>query len=540
MKLLSFKIEHFRSIENIEIKFPDNKPIVLFGPNNVGKSNILKALDIILGERYAGTMDFPESDFFQRDKESYKNISFTAKFDECIKYNNKILCFTTNHKDNENMYHKDKLEDTNESKFYLSNEDKEKCQFLLIDATRDISRQLSYINQFTILSKMAQKMHKALVRQTKSELKDQFDKIKKIFEGVDKYKKFLDNLKLSFDGCIDGFEHKLEIDLSAYDPNNYFHSLKIVANDGQSTRSFDEFGTGEQQILLMSFVKAYAHTFKGSNFVLGIEEPEAHLHPLAQKWLAKNINTIAESGIQVIISTHSPEFLDIENLEGFVKVYKENNITKIVQFDSENLANKCIEQGVVKEKCTKDTILQFYKSNTFYDQLKGFFARKILLVEGETELFSLPNYFKNCGYDLTKEGVEIVNCRGKNQLARNYRLFNAYGYNCFCLFDGDDKAQNNNELSELFEFDKDKMSKKPEDCFVDETKKYGYFGLAFENYMKSSFNDYEEKNQKFAEIYISKPLIAKLISEKNPQYKPGFIYKIAKSLDLKNIAEQTN
>ena len=91
----------------------------------------------------------------------------------------------------------------------------------------------------------------------------------------------------AFESNIDGFEHKLEIDLSAYDPNNYFNSLRIIAKEGTDNRSFDEFGTGEQQILLMSFVKAYAETFKGENFILGIEEPEAHLHPIAQKWLAK-------------------------------------------------------------------------------------------------------------------------------------------------------------------------------------------------------------------------------------------------------------
>ena len=41
MKLQRIVVDHYRSIEHIEIEFPVGKPVVLFGPNNAGKSNIL-------------------------------------------------------------------------------------------------------------------------------------------------------------------------------------------------------------------------------------------------------------------------------------------------------------------------------------------------------------------------------------------------------------------------------------------------------------------------------------------------------------------
>jgi len=43
MRLEKVCIRNFRSIEDIEIIFPINKPVVLFGPNNAGKSNILRS-----------------------------------------------------------------------------------------------------------------------------------------------------------------------------------------------------------------------------------------------------------------------------------------------------------------------------------------------------------------------------------------------------------------------------------------------------------------------------------------------------------------
>src|SRR5690348_2431346 len=166
MKLQKLTIDQYRSIEHIEINFPENTPVVLFGPNNAGKSNILKALDCIIGEKYASYIEFDDSDFFNRERESYPNISIKVKFDEVVHSSRgnstSKICFTTNYDSGgaiENAYH---FEDG--GKMYLKNEEREKCQFVLIDATRDMSRQLSYFSQYSILSKMSKKMHKALVK----------------------------------------------------------------------------------------------------------------------------------------------------------------------------------------------------------------------------------------------------------------------------------------------------------------------------------------------------------------------------------------
>ncbi len=541
MRLTKFNVEHFRSVEKAEIIFPENVPVILFGPNNVGKSNILRALDCMLGEKYASYFDFQDSDYYARDSNKYPNISFTACFDENVYSGNSYnpptstLCFTTNKVNsgkNENTFHYP-TEINGGKKIFLSNEDKGKCQFIFIDATRDLSRQLSYYSQYSILSKMARKMHEVMQRDVKETLTDYFKNIKTTFETVPEYKQFHARLQKAFESNIDGFEHKLEIDLSAYDPNNYFNSLRIIAKEGTNNRSFDEFGTGEQQILLMSFVKAYAETFKGENFILGIEEPESHLHPVAQKWLAKNISKIAKSGVQIIVTTHSPEFLDIANLEGFVKVYKESGITKSKQHTVKTLTESCIQLHADQTKTNESNILEFYKAKTFYDQLRGFFARKILLVEGETEFFALPNYFNNCGYDLIRNGVEVINCRGKTQITRNYRLLKSYGYDCFCLFDADKSKGSNSDLAATFGFSEQDMNYN-EGIFVhDLVKKYGYFGKDYESYLRNEITGYSEAENV---LHDDKVIKAKILSEQNSQYKPPFIEEIAKALSMTNEA----
>jgi predicted ATP-dependent endonuclease of OLD family len=76
MYLTKLKIKNFRSIKDIDLKFHKGKNIIV-GKNNSGKSNIVKALDIVLGENspsYQKSENITELDFYtskdvQNDKE---------------------------------------------------------------------------------------------------------------------------------------------------------------------------------------------------------------------------------------------------------------------------------------------------------------------------------------------------------------------------------------------------------------------------------------------------------------------------------------
>jgi len=60
----------------------------------------------------------------------------------------------------------------------------------------------------------------------------------------------------------------------------------------------------------MAFAYAFAEAFHGGVLLI-VEEPEAHLHPLAQQWLAAQIGEMTRAGLQVVITTHSPAFVDL-------------------------------------------------------------------------------------------------------------------------------------------------------------------------------------------------------------------------------------
>ena len=528
MRVTELSIKHYRSIENIKIFFPEGKPVVLFGPNNAGKSNILSAINRILGDRYPTYVEMLDSDYYMRDKKQYPSSTLRASFSSPVHRDKNGRAFSQIAVTYDSITNDNLLHDGFGNKIYISNEERALCQSYLIDAERNIQGAFNYSSRYSVLSKFSRRIHDALSSEHKRELSSIFEQIKKAFNDTKEFANFFKEFSRVIDGSVKGFVHSLEADFSAYDPNNYAQSLRIYAKEGASVRSFEEFGTGEQQILLMAFIKAYMAVFTSENFVLIIEEPEAHLHPLAQKWLKEYILELCSSGIQIIISTHSADFIDTEYLEGMVRVYKENGITKIRQLNAEELCSFCIATGCSPSKATPQNIADFYSTKLFPDQLKGMLTEKILLVEGETEYFALPIYLRKVGFLLPEHGIEIINCRGKNSIPLFWRLFKAYGYHCYFIFDCDESKGKNNCFDGIITVDDWTTSV---DKFVI-TEQYAYFGKDFEHYFKSIVKNYNELELMIRNDYgiTSKQGVAKAIAQHVEENIP-FIEKLKDVLE---------
>ena len=82
MRIEKIRIQKYRSIDDVIITFPEGKPLVLFGPNNAGKSNILSAINRLLGERYPTYIEMLESDYYMRDKSTYPTTTIVARFSD--------------------------------------------------------------------------------------------------------------------------------------------------------------------------------------------------------------------------------------------------------------------------------------------------------------------------------------------------------------------------------------------------------------------------------------------------------------------------
>lgn len=453
MKLESFSIKNYRSIQEINIKMPEKKPLILFGPNNAGKTNILSALERMMGERYPTYIEVKDSDYFMRDSERYPTIELSANFDESYHYNNRgkgfnkiNLIYGYQGQKNDNRFSSD-----NDNKLYITNENREQFQSFLLDAERNASYHFNYSNRYSLLSKLNKSLHNSLTDHERERLSISFENVKEVFQNKPEFSGLFKVFKESIDESIKGFVHHLDADFSAYDPNNYAKSLRINAYERDNVRSFDEFGTGEQQILIMAFAKAYMQTFKGETFLFILEEPEANLHPLAQKWLKEYIYDLCEAGLQIVISTHAPHFISPINLEGLVRVYKDSGVTKIKQLTKAELYGVLINTGVPSDKISLESVGEYFDLRLYAEQLEGMFAETVILVEGLTEKLSIPIWLEKQGFYLPAKGVEIINCMGKANIPTLYRLYLAYGYSCICIFDGDYTKKPNERKNILLE-----------------------------------------------------------------------------------------
>lgn len=209
------------------------------------------------------------------------------------------------------------------------------------------------------------------------------------------------------------------------------------------------------------------------------------MHPNVGAQLWEKIQTASENGVQVILTTHSENFLKADNLEGFVRVYKENGVTKTCQLTKKKLFLTC---NPTLDHYEEESFVEvFWSVRLNSDQLKGFFANIILLVEGPTEYYALPVYLSR--KFLSQYGIQIVPCSGKTAILTYWRLFEAYGYKCFILYDYDDQRDDwNKKLEKYFYGEKEEG----EHYCISETA--AYFQNNWEDYFEFGID--EEKYQK--------------------------------------------
>ncbi len=437
-------ITGYRSInEEIRISFPPGIPVVLVGENNAGKSNIVRALDLVIGESYPGSHEPEDHELHGRSKNGEIDIQASV---------NGVVHRDRHGESSVDHFHWKWPPDNQEKRcfwmvmaggqrnIYVANETRGQCVCIYIGADRRLSYQLSYVSKFTFLSKLMSRFHDALMADPHraEELEHQFTRIKELFSEVEQFREFEDKLREHVRELSVSMDYALEVDFSAYDPSRFFHSLRVQAKEGGEVRTLEELGSGQEQLLALAFIQAYAEAFHGAaGLVLIIDEPEANLHPLAQQWLAKSLGRLATAGCQVVLTTHSPAFINIEWLPGLVLVKKEDGATTVVQQTAAELANYCVEHGALAGKATEKSILPFYAAAATQTILSGFFARAVVLVEGESEALALPVYFANLGLDTEKAGIAIIPVGGATSLARWWRLFTAYGVPTYVIVDND-------------------------------------------------------------------------------------------------------
>lgn len=462
--LTKIRIQNFRSIESMDINLGLTN--LLIGQNNAGKSNFLKAINVALG----ASNDVSEADIFVVDGErlAKTKIAIIDIMFRPINDNNEVVSdfsdfwisvftesWVTTNTDGAfvGIRTEIKLDVTKDSyiiirrcirqwrdSIELAQLDSKKVFFtedmrlyissFYMDANRDIVQDLRNKKSFFGRVTSGHNMTEEKVREIEAQLSSVNAMI---VENIPSLQQTKDRIA-GIGRTIGSASSSIEIEPLTRRLSDLNRGMDIVMQDGGASLPISSNGYGTRSwisfLTLSAFVenqgeKIIAEDSEADQYImLTMEEPEAHLHPQAQRQLFSQIQNFTG---QKVISTHSPSVVTQSTLGDYIYFSKRGGSTNAIRY---NLDSNTITP---EDKIVREVI------NTRAELL---FSSAIILCEGITEELALPVYFSEYfGCSPYSLGVNIIGIGGQNY--KTYlSLIEDFEIPWFIFGDGETKAIN--------------------------------------------------------------------------------------------------
>lgn len=202
-------------------------------------------------------------------------------------------------------------------------------------------------------------------------------------------------------------------------------------------------GQGVQRSLMYAALAAEARlgaSRNGRTILLAIEEPEAFQHPLSARVLGRTLSTLSNQDYQIVYSTHSPDFVRPQNINGLRLVRraggKQGPSTNVSSFSLQDFA-VTFGKAYERDDFTPDSIAARLEANLETRILEGLFANACVIVEGDEDEALLRAACRLAEIDLDERGVAVIQARGKLSMPLVLGFLKQAGVPCYPVFDLD-------------------------------------------------------------------------------------------------------
>lgn len=417
MIIKKIKINNYRNLDNCSLTF-DEECNFIVGENNIGKSNALKLLNILFNSRAFSFDDFSTA---QNPIEIKLKLQLTpveiGHFEDLFDIEDSsiinIRCTQLSPDDNLEFHH-------SETGTYILPSLIKNINFVYYDSIRNPISEISF-EKGRGAGKFLVNLVKGYLEteeQTSSDFIDESKLTELLGDINSKLKKIKGFAEYNINATVDD-------ELERLLPN-------MITLKDSNGNLLNKTGYGIQFLILVTLSVLEKIQFildkrrdkgifeneetsgKEISLLIGLDEPEIHLHPYMQRSLIKYLTKVISNenqnfkelikelfdidkiNGQIIIATHSPSII-LKDYKQIIRFYiDENQKTKVISGQDLNLSPQLSNHLYLRFPFIKE----------------AFFSKAVIFVEGDSEEGSFDTFANKSGVNLDDLGIGVIQTRG--------------------------------------------------------------------------------------------------------------------------------
>lgn len=449
MRLLEVEITNFRNLRSVAVQ--PREATVLIGENGVGKSNLLHALRLLLDPAARQLQAVLSKEDINVDAFAAGEAYFRVRIRVDISGHDDLRAVFLESIAEENVGVQSvdiegSFQNTDggfewQAVVLPPPASKAKPQrfsprmagmlpMLFLDPVRDAARE-ARVGRGTLLERLMDAVDVSPVEGRLRRAMSSADKALLSAPDISALRTSLQSISKSL---LPGGQAHVGLSLSGPDPTSLVRTMQVVlgARRGEPSVPLLRHGTGFQNLVLIAMYRHLRDNQTGCYPILAVEEPEAHLHPHAQRRLMSELTRL--EGVS-FVTTHSPTIAAATD---------PRNVVRIHAAKASTASSFQVKEGRISDDDARD-----FEKVIRNGRSEVLFARTVIVVEGRSEALALPAFAAVLGLDLDRDGVSVLDATG-NMYGCFLRALGADGLNVpmIVTFDTDALASNNNMLRE--------------------------------------------------------------------------------------------